>query len=87
MSELCHRVTILSRRILTVKLLCYAVSLFYDYQVNVGMELTDVVPRGTNEHTFLEAQSQYFGFYDMHVVTKVLVTHNVQLNAYGLHFE
>ena len=35
------------------------------------MDLTDVVPRGTNEHTFLEAQNEYFGFYDMYIVTKV----------------
>lgn len=37
----------------------------------MGMELTEVVPRGSNEHTFLEAQSKYFGFYDMYIVTKV----------------
>lgn len=40
-------------------------------QVKVGMDLTDVVPRGSNEYTFLEAQNKYFGFYDMYIVTKV----------------
>ena len=47
------------------------VIIFLFVQVKVGMDLTDVVPRGTNEHTFLEAQNQYFGFYDMYIVTKV----------------
>ena len=36
-----------------------------------GLDLTDIVPRGTNEHRFLEAQSQYFGFYNFYAVTKV----------------
>ena len=47
------------------------VIIFLFVQVKVGMDLTDVVPRGTNEHIFLEAQNEYFGFYDMHIVTKV----------------
>ena len=36
-----------------------------------GLDITDIVPRGTNEHRFLEAQSQYFGFYNFYAVTQV----------------
>lgn len=36
-----------------------------------GLDITDVVPRGTSEHRFLEAQSKYFGFYNFFAVTKV----------------
>jgi len=36
-----------------------------------GLDLTDIVPRGTNEHRFLHAQSQYFGFYNFYAVTMV----------------
>lgn len=35
-----------------------------------GLDITDIVPRGTNEHQFLQAQSQYFGFYNFYAVTK-----------------
>jgi len=38
-----------------------------------GLDITDIVPRGTNEHRFLEAQSQYFGFYNFYAVTQVPV--------------
>jgi patched 1 protein len=35
-----------------------------------GLNLTDLVPGGTSEHDFLQAQSQYFGFYSMFAVTQ-----------------
>lgn len=35
-----------------------------------GLDLTDLVPGGTTEHDFLQAQSQYFGFYSMYAVTQ-----------------
>ena len=38
-----------------------------------GLDITDIVPRGTNEHAFLDAQSLYFGFYNFYAVTKVTV--------------
>ena len=38
-----------------------------------GLDLTDVVPKNTNEYRFLEAQSKYFGFYNFYAVTKVCV--------------
>lgn len=37
------------------------------------MNLTEVVPQGTNAHTFIEIQQEYFGFYDMYIVTKVTI--------------
>ena len=40
-------------------------------QVKDGLDLTDVVPRGTPEYEFLEKQSKYFGFYNIYLVTKV----------------
>ena len=39
--------------------------------VEDGLELADLVPKGTNEYKFLEVQAKYFGSYDMHLVTKV----------------
>ena len=35
-----------------------------------GLDLTDIVPRETQEYKFLEAQDKYFGFYNMYAVTK-----------------
>lgn len=40
-------------------------------QVRDGMELTELVPKDTNEHQFLTAQSRYFGFYNMFIITQV----------------
>ena len=42
-------------------------------RVKEGLDLTDVVPKNTNEYRFLEAQSKYFGFYNFYAVTKVWV--------------
>lgn len=43
-------------------------------RVKEGLDLTDVVPKNTNEYSFLEAQSKYFGFYNFYAVTKVCIT-------------
>ena len=40
-------------------------------RIRDGLDITDIVPRGTNEHSFLDAQSQYFGFYNFYAVTQV----------------
>lgn len=40
-------------------------------QVKDGLDLTDVVPRQTPEFEFLQAQSKYFGFYSINLVTQV----------------
>ncbi|XP_046661166.1 protein patched isoform X1 [Homalodisca vitripennis] len=34
-----------------------------------GLDLTDIVPYGTTENSFLAAQGRYFGFYNMYAVT------------------
>ncbi|KAJ8316305.1 hypothetical protein KUTeg_006319 [Tegillarca granosa] len=39
-------------------------------KVKDGLDLTDVVPKGTTEYSFLETQSKYFGFYNIYLVTK-----------------
>ena len=36
-----------------------------------GLDLTDIVPRDTDEFDFLEAQSKYFGFYSINMITQV----------------
>jgi len=41
-------------------------------RIRDGLDITDIVPRGTNEHSFLAAQSQYFGFYNFYAVTQVI---------------
>ena len=43
-------------------------------KVQDGLDLTDLVPRDTNEYKFVEAQEKYFGFYNMYAVTMVSVT-------------
>ncbi|XP_022105455.1 protein patched homolog 1-like isoform X2 [Acanthaster planci] len=39
-------------------------------QIEDGLEITDIVPRGTREEAFLEAQMKYFSFYNMYGVTQ-----------------
>ncbi|KAH9499847.1 Protein patched 1 [Bulinus truncatus] len=39
-------------------------------QVKDGLDLTDIVPRDTAEFQFLEAQSKYFGFYSINLITQ-----------------
>nr|WJJ61139.1 Patched [Patiria miniata] len=39
-------------------------------QIEDGLEITDIVPRGTREEEFLEAQMKYFSFYNMYGVTQ-----------------
>lgn len=43
-------------------------------KVKDGLDLTDLVPRDTNEYKFVEAQEKYFGFYNMYAVTMVSIT-------------
>jgi patched 1 protein len=42
----------------------------YIPSVKVGLDLTDIVPRDTIEHKFLDNQQKYFSFYHMFAVTK-----------------
>ena len=39
-----------------------------------GLDLTEVVPKDSTEHSFIEAQSEFFGNYDFFAVTKVCLT-------------
>lgn len=48
----------------------FIASLWGVSQVKDGLDLTDIVPQETNEHAFLKAQGNYFGFYDMYAVTQ-----------------
>uniref|UniRef100_A0A1B6DUL2 SSD domain-containing protein n=1 Tax=Clastoptera arizonana TaxID=38151 RepID=A0A1B6DUL2_9HEMI len=45
-------------------------SLYGFSKVGDGLNLTDLVPRGSMEYAFLDAHSKYFGFYNMHAVTQ-----------------
>ncbi|XP_048757819.2 protein patched homolog 1-like isoform X2 [Ostrea edulis] len=49
-------------------LLC--VSIYGIVHVKNGLDLTEIVPKHTPEHNFLTAQSKYFGFYNIYLVTK-----------------
>ncbi len=39
-------------------------------KVTDGLDLTDVVPRDTSVYRFLQAQGEYFGFYNIYAVTQ-----------------
>ena len=38
-------------------------------RVKDGLDVTDVVPAGTAQYAFLEAQASFFGYYKFHAVT------------------
>lgn len=44
--------------------------LFHAVKLQDGLDLFDIVPKDTNEHKFLNAQSDLFGFYNMFAVTQ-----------------
>lgn len=48
----------------------FAAGVYGCMRVEEGLDLTDVVPRKSPEHKFVEAQFKYFSFYQMAVVTK-----------------
>ncbi|XP_064624757.1 protein patched homolog 1-like isoform X2 [Lineus longissimus] len=50
--------------------LVFGIGVWGTTQVKDGLDLTDVVPRGTSEYSFLEAQSKYFGFFHFYAVTQ-----------------
>lgn len=47
-----------------------AAGIYGSFQVEDGLELTDVVPQGTVAHKFVDAQFKYFSFYPMALVTQ-----------------
>ena len=65
-------VTLTPIKVLTILLATFfiAASAYGINQVEDGLELTDVVPRNTSVWSFLRAQDQYFGFYNMYAVTR-----------------
>ncbi|XP_063976925.1 protein patched isoform X1 [Diachasmimorpha longicaudata] len=44
-------------------------SVWQAIKVEDGLDLTDLVPQGSDEHSFLTAQTKYFGFYNMWAIT------------------
>lgn len=51
-------------------LVCMIAGMIGIIRIKDGLDLTDVVPRFTEEYNFLEAQSKYFGFYNFFAVTQ-----------------
>ena len=49
-------------------MLCIAV--YGICHVKDGLDLTDIVPRNTNEFRFLSQRAKYFGFFNMYAVTQ-----------------
>ena len=47
-----------------------AVGIYGALQVEDGLELTDVVPRESVAHRFVEAQFKYFSFYPLALITQ-----------------
>ncbi|XP_068727610.1 protein patched homolog 1-like isoform X2 [Montipora capricornis] len=47
-----------------------AAGIYGAFQVEDGLELTEVVPQGSIAHQFVEAQFKYFSFYPMALVTQ-----------------
>ncbi|XP_038624067.1 protein patched homolog 1 isoform X3 [Tachyglossus aculeatus] len=60
-------------------------SLYGTTRVRDGLDLTDVVPRGSGEHDFVAAQFRYFSFYNAYVVTRAADYPRVQPLLYRLH--
>ncbi|KAJ7372963.1 Protein patched 1 [Desmophyllum pertusum] len=65
-----------------------AVGIYGAFQVEDGLELTDVVPRDSVVHKFVEAQFKYFSFYPMALVTQEDFDYaNRQKTLYSYHEE
>lgn len=60
-------------------LICLVAGIVGTVRIKDGLDLTDIVPRFTKEHKFLEGQSKYFGFYNFFAVTQVLLRKTVPL--------
>uniref|UniRef100_H2Z0N6 SSD domain-containing protein n=1 Tax=Ciona savignyi TaxID=51511 RepID=H2Z0N6_CIOSA len=53
--------------------------------VKDGLDLGDVLPRGTREHDAIVVQTTYFSFFNMYIVTKEFDYASQQQNLYDLH--
>ncbi|KAM4576725.1 protein patched homolog 1 isoform 1-T1 [Odontesthes bonariensis] len=72
--------------VVIVLFLCLlGVSLYGTTQVRDGLELTDIVPRETNEYDFIGAQFKFFSFYNMYVVTQRADYAQIQPLLHQLH--
>ncbi|XP_040977374.1 protein patched homolog 1-like isoform X5 [Aquila chrysaetos chrysaetos] len=60
-------------------------SLYGTTRARDGLNLTDIVPRETQEYDFIAAQFKYFSFYNMYIVTQKADYPNVQHLLYELH--
>ncbi|XP_070598891.1 protein patched homolog 1 isoform X2 [Erythrolamprus reginae] len=60
-------------------------SLYGTTRVRDGLDLTDIVPRETQEYEFIAAQFKYFSFYHMYIVTQKADYPNIQHLLYELH--
>ena len=45
-------------------------SIYSSMQIKNGLNVGDVIPRGTKEHDAIVAQLEYFAFFNMDIVTK-----------------
>lgn len=45
-------------------------SVWHITKIVYGLDLSDLAPQNTDEHAFLSAQENYFGFYNMYAVTQ-----------------
>ncbi|XP_059620368.1 protein patched isoform X2 [Phlebotomus argentipes] len=55
---------------MTVFAIALAFGLYGTLKLQDGLELTDLVPKNSEEHRFLHAQEKLFGFYSMFAVTQ-----------------
>ncbi|CAK8675849.1 unnamed protein product [Clavelina lepadiformis] len=74
-------------RVIVIILFCglLGVSIYGCTVVEDGLDFGDVLPRGTREHAAIVAQTTYFSFYNMYIVTKKFNYHSNQEHLYRLH--
>ena len=67
-----HWITLTPVKVITIILamVLLGASAYGINKVEDGLELTDVVPRNTSVWSFLKAQDEFFGFYNMYAVTQ-----------------
>ena len=64
----------------------FSISIYGCIQVKDGVDVTDVVPKGTKLAEFLKARNEYFSFYDILIITKGDIDYaNKQEELYRLH--
>ncbi|CAI9560698.1 unnamed protein product, partial [Staurois parvus] len=71
--------------VIFVFLALLSISLYGTTRVRDGLDLTDIVPRETQEFDFIAAQFKYFSFYNMYVVTQKADYPRSQHLLYDLH--